>query len=218
MKGHIKFAVLSTDIAVLTVDGENVRILLAKATSKNFRGVPALPGGLIEPGELAEQAARRILVKYLSVSNYYSEQLYTFDSLKRDPAGRVVSVAYFVLLPWNKAKLSIKNGAWWESIKNLPNLAYDHNEIVKTAVKRLRGKITYTNVVFALMPEEFTLPELQKTYECILDKNLDKRNFRKKIFSLKILEKLAKQRRQGANRPARLYKFKSKRLDLIEIV
>jgi 8-oxo-dGTP diphosphatase len=218
MKDHFKFAVLSTDVAVLTVDGQVIRVLLAKATSENFQGMPALPGGLIKPSELAEQATRRILGKYLSVSDYYSEQLCTFDSLKRDPAGRVVSVAYFVLLPWNKAKLSTKNGAWWESVKKLPNLAYDHAEIVKTAVKRLKGKLTYTNVVFALMPEEFTLTELQRVYEVVLGRKLDKRNFRNKIKSLKLLKDLNKLKREEATRPARLFAFRQERLQQIGLL
>lgn len=218
MQNDIKFAILSTDLAVFTIDGNDLKVLVTTAQSGAFKGMPALPGGLIDPEEKTETAAKRILSEVISSKNDYIEQLYTFGDPKRDPVGRVVSVAYLVLTPWNKARVSIKNGASWQSVKTLPKLAYDHNEIVSAGVKRIVGKLTYTNIVFGLMPEEFTLTELQSIYENILGRGIDKRNFRKKINSLKILKKLTKKRKGEANRPATLYSFKDKNLEEVEIL
>lgn len=212
------FAVLATDIAVLTVDGSELKVLLTTAKSDNFKGMLVLPGGLISPAEKAEVAARRILKTVLASTDFYSEQLYTFDNPKRDPDGRVVSLAYLMLIPWDKARTLLKGDAYWESVKKVPKLAYDHNLVVKKAVERLVGKLTYTNIVFGLMPGEFTLTEIQNIYEHILGREIDKRNFRKKIRSLKILKKLSKKRRGEANRPAQLYSFSLNRLEEIELV
>lgn len=212
------FAVLACDVAVFTVDGSELKVLLTKAKSPTFRGMPTLPGGLVGFSEKTADAAERILKTVLTSTDFYSEQLYTFDDPKRDPLGRVVSVAYFMLVPWNKARLILKDNASWHSVKNLPRLAYDHNEVVKAAVKRIKGKMTYTNVVFGLMPELFTLTELQVAYENVLDKSLDKRNFRKKIAALKLLKKLAKKRKGEAFRPAQLYSFVKRSLQEVEIL
>lgn len=218
METKVKFAILATDLAVFTLQDGNLSVLLTMAKSGAFKNMPALPGGLIGPEEKVEVAAKRILKEALSSSDFYTEQLYTFGDPRRDPVGRVVSVAYLILLPWNKAKILIKRGAQWVRVNNLPELAYDHNLIVKTAVKRLQGKLTYTNIIFGLMPEEFTLTELQSVYENILGKSLDKRNFRKKIFALKILKKLSKKRRGEKYRPAQLYSFGEQSLQEVEII
>ncbi len=212
------FAVLASDAAIFTVDGADLKILVTKAKSVSFAGTPALPGGLVGFTETADAATRRILKTALSVDPAYIEQLYAFDDPKRDPVGRVVSVAFLGLIPWNKARLSVKGDGRWESVKNLPKLAYDHDLIVKTAVKRLEGKLTYTNIVFGLIPEEFTLTELQVIYEAILARELDKRNFRKKIRALEILKKLNKKRKGEANRPAQIYEFKNRVLNTVDIL
>lgn len=212
------FAVLATDIAVFTIDGTDLKVLVTKAKSPSFKDMPTLPGGLVGYKERSEVAVRRMLRNALSINDIYLEQLYTFDDPGRDPDGRVVSVAYLGLVPLNKAEALVRGGAIWESVKHLPKLAYDHNEIVNVAVKRLKSKLTYTNVVFGLMPEEFSLTELQVIYENILGHRLDKRNFRKKIRSLKILEKLPKKRKGEANRPAQLYSFRNRKLEQVEIL
>ncbi len=218
MKNDIKFAILSTDVALFTIEAGELKVLLTTAKTGAFSGMSALPGSLVGPDEKTEEAAKRVLKGVLSISDYYLEQLFTFGNPKRDPVGRVVSVAYLALIPWNKAKIAVKQGARWESVKSLPKLAYDHNEIVKMGVKRIIGKLTYTNIVFGLMPEEFTLTELQGIYENILGREIDKRNFRKKINSLSILKKLTKKRMGEANRPAQLYSFKEKTLEEVEII
>jgi len=212
------FAVLATDVVVLTVDESNLKVLLTTAKSVSFRGMLTLPGGLVGFSEKTQGAAKRILKDVLTSTDFYCEQIYTFDDPRRDPTGRVVSVGYLMLVPWNKAKFVLKNSASWNPVKTLPKLAYDHNEIVKLAVKRIAGKITYTNIVFGLMEEEFTLTELQRVYQIIIGKDLDRRNFRKKIKSLGILKKLPKRRKGEAHRPAQLYSFKNKSLSEIEIL
>ena len=217
MKDAITFAVLATDVAVLTVDGSDIKVLLTTAKSKNFKGQPVLPGGLVGHLETTEEATSRILKDVLSQTDFFIEQLYTFDDPKRDPEGRVVSVAYVMFVPWNVATKIIRANASWQAVKMLPRLGYDHNEIVKAAVKRLMGKLTYTNIVYTLMPQEFTLSALQKTYEVVLGISLDKRNFIKKIKSLNLIEKTAHKVEGSAHRPATLYSFverKYKRVDL----
>lgn len=211
------FAVLATDTAVLSVDGNELKVLLTKAKSVNFKGLPTLPGGLVGLAEKSQEAAKRILKDVLNSTNFYMEQLYTFDDPGRDPAGRVVSVAYLMLIPWDRAIKITGPEATWYAVKNLPKLAYDHNEVVKAAVKRLSGKITYTNIVCGLMKEEFTLSDLQKTYEIIMEKKLDKRNFVKKMKSLKLVAKTGHKVQGGAHRPAALYKFINKEYEVVEV-
>lgn len=212
-----KFAILATDVAILSVDG-GVKVLLTDAKDGPFAGMPTLPGGLIKPNEKIREAVGRFISKVLSTKESYREQLFTFGNPGRDPSGRVVSVTYLALLPWVKAQNGIKRGAYWAEVDSVPPLGYDHNEVLKTAVTRLKAKVGYTNIVFGLMPNEFTLAELQGVYETILKKKLDKRNFRKKIHSLNILKRLSKRRRGEASRPAQLYGFRTKRLKTVEVL
>jgi 8-oxo-dGTP diphosphatase len=217
MINNQSFAVLATDVAVLTVTDNDLKVLLTTAKSKNFRGIPTLPGGLVGATEKSDIAAERILKEVLGSVDFYKEQLFTFDEPKRDPAGRVVAVAYLMLIPWNVAKNIVKDGASWFSVKSLPKLAYDHNEVVKSAVKRIVGKFTYTNIVFSLMPLEFKLSDLQKVYEIVLGINLDKRNFVKKIKSLKLLTKTGHKVEGEAHRPASLYRFTDREYKVVEV-
>lgn len=211
------FAVLAADCAVLTADPNGLKVLLTSAKSKNFRGMPTLPGGLVGRDERSEEAMERILKEVMSVTDFFREQLYTFDDPGRDPEGRVVSVAYLMLIPWNVASRIVKENASWHAVKSLPKLAYDHNEVVKTAVKRLKGKLTYTNIVFALMPDEFRLSDLQKVYELVLETQLDKRNFVKKIKSLGLLTKTGHKIEGEAHRPAFLFRFANKEYKVVEV-
>lgn len=217
MKDPRAFAVLATDIAVLTVEGGELKVLLSPAHSEKFKGQPALPGGLVGHKEKTEEAAERILRDKLKRTEFYSEQLAAFDDPKRDPIGRVVSVAYMMLIPVDIAGRIVKENSSWYAVKNLPKLAYDHNEIVKKAVKRLKGKLTYTNIVFALMSSEFRMSDLQKVYETVLETPIDKRNFVKKIKSLKLLTKTGKKVDGEAHRPAALYRFTDRKLKMVEV-
>lgn len=215
---NIKFAILATDVVIFTVDGKSIKVLLTDAKSAPFKGMLTLPGGLIRPSEEIEAAVKRFIAQGLSVSGNYNEQLFTFGDPNRDPGGRVVSVTYLALVPWKKAKSALKSGYYWKAVNGLPELAYDHTEVLGLALERLIGKLSYTNIVYGLMPEEFTLTELQNVYETILKKKLDKRNFRKKIHSLKILKKLSKMRKNDATRPAQLYELKGKKLEMIDVL
>lgn len=217
MKYNLDFAVLATDIAVLTVTDKDLRILVTTAKSENFRGMPTLPGGLVGATEMSKDAADRILKDVLSSTDFYKEQLYTFDDPKRDPAGRVVSVAYLMLVPWNVASKVTKENASWVSVKKLPKLAYDHDEITKWAIKRIVRKVKYTNIVYSLMPNEFKLSDLQKVYEIVLGTKIDKRNFVKKIKSLKLLTKTGHKVEGAAHRPAALYRFTNREYKVVEV-
>jgi len=188
---------------------------------KPFAGVWALPGGLISDGETTLQAAERILHGETGMSDVFLEQLMTFDEPKRDPFGRVISVAWYALLPDKGAKLSTSDkyaGVEWRPISQAKKLAYDHNQILKAAVERLRAKLSYTNAAWSLLPKKFTLTELQTVYESILGRDLDKRNFRKKILASDLLRATGEQRADGAHRPAALYSFKTRKLVVANIV
>jgi 8-oxo-dGTP diphosphatase len=208
---HEKFAVLAADIAVFTIQDGELCVLLIEILKKPHAGKWALPGGLVKPREEILHAAFRHLKEKTGVTNAYLEQLYTFGALGRDPLGRVVSVAYMALIPSEPVELETTEeygGVGWFPVKKLPSLAYDHKEMVHYGVNRLRTKLEYTNIVYSLLPERFTLTELQKVYETILARVLDKRNFRKKFLSLGLIEATRQFRRGGRQRPAQLFKFK----------
>jgi 8-oxo-dGTP diphosphatase len=207
-----KFAVIATDVVIFTVLENKLQVLLIKMKKAPFAGYWAVPGGIIKADESIDAAAKRHLFVKSGVKNVYLEQLHSFGEVGRDPLGRVVSVAYFALIPDSGLKLKTTpeyGQIKWFAIDKLPKLAYDHREIIGLAVRRLQSKLGYTNIVYGLLPPEFTLPELQKTYEIILEKKLDKRNFRKKILSVNLLLRVGKKRGGEANRPAELYRFAS---------
>jgi 8-oxo-dGTP diphosphatase len=169
----------------------------------------AIPGGFVLDGESLDQAALRELKEETGVSEVYLEQLYSFGDPGRDPRGRVISVAYYALIATDRSPLIAGSDAaearWWP-IRKLPPLAFDHGKILDYSLERLRNKLEYTTVGFQLLPERFSLSELQEMYEAILDKKLDKRNFRRKLALLKILQPTREFRRSG-RRPARLFEF-----------
>ena len=144
----------------------------------------------------------------------------TFDEIHRDPSGRVLSVAYFALFPDADITLTTTekyNDVRWWPMKKLPKLAYDHKCMIEIAIERLTFKIQYTNIVWSLLPTEFTLTQLQHVYEVILDKPLDKRNFRKRILALNLIKPTGNKQQGEAYRPADLYRFKHKSLEYVEI-
>jgi 8-oxo-dGTP diphosphatase len=183
-------------------------VLLIQRGGEPFAGTWALPGGFVRMEESLEEAAQRELNEETGVGAAYLEQLYTYGLPRRDPRGRVVTVAYFALIPAN-VPFRGEGGsdaarASWLPVNKLPALAFDHAEIVSYALRRLRYKLEYSAVGFELLPEEFTLSEIQSTYEIILDEHLDKRNFRRRILEANIIEP-TEQLRTGEWRPARLY-------------
>jgi len=183
-------------------------------------GMWAFPGGLVGSQESLDEAARRELHEQTSLKDIFLEQLYTFGKPDRDPAKRVVSVSYWALAPYNRVQLKLegKYGAvQWFSPGRLPRLAYDHDQVARLAQERLRAKLYYTNIVYSILPREFTLGEIQQVYEAILRRSLDRRNFRKKILAAGLLKPLPKMRK-GAHRPALLYAFKKRRPMMIEML
>lgn len=216
-----KFTLVATDTVIFTLKDNKLQALLIKMKKSPYRDDWAVPGGMIKPREAVDDAAKRILKEKAGIKDVYLEQLYTFGKVNRDPFGRVVSVAYFALIPSDNLSLKTTKeygDIRWFSVNKLPRLAYDHETIIHCAVKRLQNKLSYSNIVYSLLPDEFTLGEIQKTYEIILGKKLDKRNFRKKLFSLNLVRSIGKEKRGMANRPAALYAFTSKKLKMIEII
>ncbi len=214
-------AILATDIVIFTIHDGQLKVLLIKMTRAPYTGKWAIPGGLIAPDESADQAALRHLQAKTNVKDIYLEQLYTFGRIDRDPRGRVVSVAYFALIPSINVHLKTTAdyaGIDWFPVKKLPPLAYDHSEIIACAIERLKSKLAYSTISYGLLPKEFTLSELQSVYEVILARTLDKRNFRKKILSLGLIRPTGKKRRGPANRPAELFIFKKRIPEFVDIL
>jgi 8-oxo-dGTP diphosphatase len=204
-------------VAVFTVLERALHVLLVRVQRGAFAGRWALPGGRVGSAEALEDAARRHLAAQSGVRSIYLEQLYTFGSPKRDPHGRVVSVAYVALIPHGGRQAGERRDAAWHPVARLPGLAYDHPAVVRTALARLRAKLRYTNLVYTLLPPSFTLGELQEMYEAILGRTLDRRNFRKKMLSLGLLRR-ADGVRRGSHRPAALYAFRRRRPMMVEIL
>jgi 8-oxo-dGTP diphosphatase len=194
----------------LDLDEDTLKLALIERALKPFAGSWAVPGGFVRRGESLEVAALRELREETGISDVFLEQLYTFGEPKRDPRGWVVSVAYYALVSPDQHHLIASTDARraeWFPVTKLPKLAFDHDEIVRTALQRVRGKLTYAPIGFELLPEKFSIRQLQKVYEIVLGRKLDNRNFRKKIFSLDVLRELNETQQGVAHRAARLYKF-----------
>lgn len=201
---------VTVDLAIFTLLKGTLQVLLVKRRQPPFAGMWALPGGFVRIDESLEDAARRELREESGVQDVYLEQLYTFGHPQRDPRMRVITVAYFALVRADKQRLRAATDAaevGWFPAYAPPPLAFDHQQILDYAITRLRYKLEYTALAFELLPEEFTLTELQETYEHILNEKLDKRNFRRKVLQADILEETGR-RRVGEHRPARLYRFR----------
>ncbi|MDO8557901.1 MAG: NUDIX domain-containing protein [bacterium] len=212
---------VAVDNCIFTVQGNKLLVLLIQMRKKPFEDMWALPGGLIRNSENLDDAALRILKEETTLSNVYLEQLYTFGKPRRDPFGRVTSTAYLALIPSRDVTLrtipKYADVRWWD-FSRLPRLAYDHDQIVAYAKKRLVWKLEYTNIAWSLLPKKFTLTELQRVYEAILGKKLDKRNFRKKILIIGLVKSVGAYAVRGAYRPAMLYRFISRKPKILEIL
>lgn len=209
---------VTVDIILFVFQQEQLRVLLIRRANDPYKGKWALPGGFVGEKENLYDAALRELKEETNVSNVYLEQLYTFGEPGRDPRARVITVAYFALLSAEEVAQQEVHGAsdagearWWD-IYDLPELAFDHQRILDYALQRLRWKLEWTALGFLLLPSEFTLSELQKVYETILNEPLDKRNFRRKILTADVLEPTGNMR-AGDHRPAKLYRFSAKAIE-----
>lgn len=204
---------VTVDIVIFTIADDDLKVLLIRRAADPFKGRWALPGGFVEINESLDHAAARELQEEVGVTNVYLEQLYTFGDTNRDPRGRVISVAYFALIDAEKQRIVAASDAAhteWQSVFQPPRLAFDHKQILDYAVWRLRNKIEWTTVGYELLPKKFTLSELQRVYEIILQRPVDKRNFRKKILAQGQIRELEETRGDVAHRPARLYSFRKK--------
>ncbi len=201
---------LTVDCVVFGLDDEDLKVLLIERDLPPFEGKWALPGGFVRVDESVDDAALRELQEETGVKKVFLEQLYTVGDLNRDPRERVVTVAYYALVRLSSHKVKAATDArqaLWFAIDDLPKLAFDHDKILTMAHERLRGKVRYQPIGFELLPQKFTLRQLQHLYEVVLDRELDKRNFRKKILGMEILEELDEVETDVAHRAARLYRF-----------
>jgi 8-oxo-dGTP diphosphatase len=198
---------------------QDLQVLLIQRDLEPFRGRWALPGGFVRMHESLEEAARRELEEETGLGRVFLEQLYTFGDTDRDPRGRVVSVAYYALVKLSdhrvRAATDAREAAWF-AVWDMPPLAFDHDRIVAAAHARLRTKVRYQPIGFELLPPKFTLSMLQSLYETLVERPLDKRNFRKKILSLDVLDELDEVEQDVAHRAARLYRFNKAKYQKLE--
>ena len=203
-------AAVAVDCVVFGFDDGELKVLLIKRGLPPFKGRWALPGGFVRLDETLDDAARRELAEEAGLAEVYLEQLFTFGTVDRDPRERVLSVAYYALVALDRhppTAATDADAAAWFAVADLPSLAFDHGTILTAAVDRLRGKVRYQPVGFELLPERFTLSQLQHLYEAILERPLDKRNFRKKLLSMDVVVETDEVEQDVAHRAARLYRF-----------
>lgn len=205
---------LSVDAVVFGYDVERgLSVVFIKRKFEPFKGEWAIPGGLVLQNETLETAVQRELKEETGIELNYLEQLYTFGDPNRDPRNRVISVAYYGLVKQSSFELYVDTDAedaQWCNVNDLPALAFDHAEILSLAIKRLRTKIRYEPIGFELLDDVFPFSELHKLYEVVLSQEIDRRNFKKKILQLGILEELNEKISQGKGRPGSLFKFNKK--------
>lgn len=201
---------VSVDCVIFGFEKNQLKLLLTKRAIEPYLGKWAFPGGFIQEDETADECALRKLSEEAGLSNIFLEQLYTFSELNRDPRGRVISVAYFALVKPTEyileAGLDI-DAVQWFNLKEVADLAFDHQQILSVAVERLKGKIRYQPIGFELLPTQFTLPELHNLYETVLQRSIDRGNFRKKMLSMGLLMDHSDMQKDRHARAAKIYSF-----------
>jgi len=207
---HEKFYV-AVDSIIFGYDeeGRELKVLLLKRNFQPAKGEWSLMGGFLKSNEGVGEAAKRILNQLTGLSDVYMEQLYTFGELDRDPGARIISVAYFALIKINASDLELvkTHGATWIPISSMPELIFDHSAMVDRALKKLQIRARTQPIGFELLPDKFTIPQLQGLYEAIYNKTLDKRNFRRKLLSMDLLEKLEEKEKESSRKGAWYYRF-----------
>ena len=200
---------VAVDCIIFGFDQEKLKILLIKRRMEPYKDNWSLMGGFVTQDESLDDAAKRITYSLTGLNQVYLEQLYTFGDINRDPGGRIISVSYYALIKINESDSEIaqEHGAKWFSITDCPALIFDHNKMVETALNRLRRRCRTQPIGFELLPEKFTIPQLQSLYEAIFMHPLDKRNFRKKILDMNLLDKLDEKDRKGSKKGAFYYMF-----------
>jgi len=211
---QVKFHV-AVDSIIFGFDQGELKLLIHKRRFEPFKGNWSLFGGFLREDESLSNAANRILFELTGLEKIYMEEMQTYGDMDRDPAARVLSVAYYALIPAHRysEEYSKQYGATWVNLNELPNLIMDHNSMVESALKRLRRRTASQPIGFELLPNEFTIPQLQSLYEAIYQTPLDKRNFRKKILSMDVLVKLDEKDKSGSRKGAFLYRFDQKKYE-----
>jgi 8-oxo-dGTP diphosphatase len=207
-------AALTVDCVVFGLDADELKVMLIKRKFAPYAGRWALPGGFVKMDETLDEAARRELEEETGLRNVFLEQLYSFGAVERDPRERVVSIAYYALVNLDKHDVRAATDAseaGWFGVHDTPSLAFDHADILQMALKRLQGKLRYEPIGFELLPTKFTLSQLQHLYELVLERELDKRNFRKRVLAMDLLIETDEVQQDVAHRAARLYRFDEKK-------
>lgn len=200
---------VATDCIIFGFDSGKLKLLIFKRRIKPYLGEWSLIGSFVKLNEDVSHAAKRVLHEITGLDNVFMEELKSYGAAERDPGFRVVSIGQYALIRINEydKELVAKHGAHWYDLEEVPDLVLDHNQMVKDALERIKRKAKYKPIGFELLPEKFTIPQLQQLYEAIYQKELDSRNFRKKVLSLKVLVKLEEKDKTSSKRGAYLYKF-----------
>jgi len=215
-KAHDKILVAVDSIIFGFDEGEReLKLLILKRNFEPSKGQWSLMGGFVKNNESIDDAAKRIVSLLTGLKDVYMEQLYAFGDIGRDPGGRIISVAYFSLLKINESdrRLVESHGANWIPVSQLPPLIFDHSEMVKKALRKLRIRARTQPIGFELLPEKFTIPQLQGLYEAIYQEPFDKRNFRRKLLSMELLEKLEEKEKETSKKGAFYYRFNQKKYE-----
>jgi len=210
---------LTVDCVVFGLDADNLRVLLIQRSEAPYAERWALPGSSVASDQTLEDAAIEALAAETNVRIEYLEQLYTFGDIERDPRGRTITVAYYGLVKPGRYHLRGASGASkaeWFAVDAMPALAFDHDRIVAEAFERLRSKVRYQPIGFDLLPKKFSLRQLQRLYELALGRDVDKRNFRKKILGMGLLVELDEKETGVSHRAARLYRFDRRKYRRLE--
>lgn len=207
--------IVSVDCIILGFKKEKLNVLIFKRKFEPQKGEKSLMGGFVRANESIDETAARVLLEYTGINDVFMEQIGAYGKVDRDSGGRVISIAYYALInmEFYDERLKKKHNAEWVDINNVGKLVFDHNQMLSDAVKILHNKATTRPIGFNLLPEQFTLPQLQSLYEAIYQRDLDKRNFRKKLFEMDILEKLDKKDKSNSKKGAFLYKFDKEKYD-----
>ena len=196
---------------IFTVEKGKLKILLARKNTEPYKGYWELPNKILSNEETLEETKEKILEETIGTSNIYTEQNYTFSKLDRNPNNRILATSYIGLIDSKTSEIKKKkneNNWEWFTINELPKIAFDHKEVIENATELLKTKLVSANILKKLFPSDFTLPELQEIYENIMNKKLDRRNFRKKFINLGLIEDTGYKSEGRSGRPAKLYRFK----------
>lgn len=204
--------ILENIISIFTIEKGTLKVLLQRKKTEPYKGYWRLPGNILNNAITIEQNIDEILDETIGTSNIYKEQVYTFSNIDRYPSERIIATTYVALtdnktIEIKKEDAQIEDTEWFD-INALPKIAFDHKEIMDKAREELKSKLTNTTILKKLFPSDFTLPELQNTFESIMNIKLDRRNFRKKFITLGIIEETGYNNIGGSGRPAKLYRFK----------